>query len=87
MDDEVPIDALYIDMATAFDTVSHTKFLYKLCLLDIGGSIVAWFQVFSCNIVQCVRIGSHISLTCAVISGIPQGTVLESLFFYYSSTI
>ena len=30
------VDVLYIDMAKAFDTISHEKLLFKLCLLGFG---------------------------------------------------
>ena len=74
---------LYINMATAFDTLSYTKLLYKLRLLSIAGSILAWIQDFLCSRVQCVRIGSKMSHPCAGTSGIPQGTILGSLFLLF----
>ena len=81
VDEKDCVDVAYIDMAKAFDTVSHCKFLYKLSLLGIGGEVIAWIKSFLLDRSQCVRVGTSFSSMLTVLSGIPQGTVLGALFF------
>ena len=81
VDGKCSVDVMYIDLAKAFDKVSHIKLIFKLKLLGIGGDLLAWIGSFLCNRTQRVRIGSKLSSPCRVTSGIPQGTVLGPLFF------
>ena len=67
-----PIDVLYIDLAKAFDSVSHPKLLQKLQGLGIRGNILKWLKSFLCGRVQQVRVKSCLSQAEEVISGIPQ---------------
>ena len=74
-------DVVYVDLAKAFDTVSHVKLLHKLELIGIGGDLMSWIRNFLCGREQYVRVESELSSPCTVLSGIPQGTVLGPLFF------
>ena len=44
LDQNLLIDVLYIDIAKAFDTVSHAKLLEKLKLYGITGILLSWIK-------------------------------------------
>jgi hypothetical protein len=75
------VDVLYIDIAKAFDTVSHSILLYKLAKVGIRGKLLAWIKSFLTKRSQVVMVGSHRSSSESVISGVPQGSVLGPLLF------
>ena len=66
-----PIDAIYIDLAKAFDSVSHAKLIHKLKKVGIGGSILLWLQDYLNDRKQSVRVGSYIGTEENVLSGVP----------------
>ena len=81
IDAQQPVDILYIDLAKAFDSVSHSKLLYKLEKLGIGGNILEWLSHFLCERLHCVRVKAAKTEYEPVLSGIPQGTILGPTMF------
>ena len=75
------VHVCYIDFAKAFDSVSHSKLLYKLSRYGISGKLLLWIKSFLTNRTQTVRVENSFSTTRHVKSGIPQGTVLGPLLF------
>jgi len=75
------IDAVYIDFAKAFDSVSHTKLLHKIKNYGIDYELFGWMSEFLNNRTQCVYIDNSVSNFVSVISGVPQGSVLGPLLF------
>ena len=75
------VDAIYLDFAKAFDKVDHKILLLKLKSVNITGKIWNWIGEFLQNREQRVRVGSTLSNTKKVLSGVPQGSVLGPLLF------
>lgn len=81
LDQGKPVDAIYIDYAKAFDSVSHPKLLLKLAGYGLSGNLLTWCTSFLSGRSQRVKVGSNFSSYTSVISGVPQGSVLGPLFF------
>ena len=75
------VDVVFLDFAKAFDKVSHPKLLLKLAAYGLGPIIVNWIKSFLNNRRQRVVIGNKYSQWETVLSGVPQGTVLEPVLF------
>jgi len=74
-------DVAYIDFCRVFDKISHNKLLHKLRSYGIGESLLAFISDFLSGRCQCTRVGSCLSDTVPVISGIIQGSCLGPLLF------
>lgn len=84
IDEGYYVDVLYIDIAKAFDTVSHEKLLSKLHRYGIQGKVLAWIKAFLSNRTQQVIVDSSFSETISVISGVAQGSGMgPTLFLLY----
>ena len=67
-------DAIFLDLAKAFDSVPHERLLLKLNRYGIGGPLLLWLRNFLTNRRQRVVIRGTHSDWSPVISGVPQGT-------------
>ena len=77
----VRVDAVYIDFAKAFDSVSHSKLLLKATLYGFTSHLLDWLSSFLSDRFQCVYIHESQSTLLPVISSVPQGSVLGPLLF------
>ena len=60
-----------IDFNAAFDRVNHQLILFKLCSVEVGGSVLSVLTQFLSNRSQYVVVDG-----CRRLSGVPQGSVL-----------
>ena len=81
VDERSNVDALYIDVSKAFDSISHNKLIYKLKKYGFGGIFLLWIENFLTNRTQSVKINSELSPMYISTSGVPQGSILGPLFF------
>ena len=86
--DQQKVSALVLlDLSAAFDTIDHNILLTRLSsYFGITGSALDLLTSYLLNHTQSVRIGSHISSSSPLTTGIPQGSVLGPLLFTLYTT-
>ena len=72
-------DSIYY--AKAFDKVDRKLLIRKLALYGIHSKVINWIESFLSNRKQAVVVDGHLSILAAIISGVPQGTILGPILF------
>lgn len=81
LDNSKPSLAVFLDLAKAFDTVSHELLLDSLNNIGIRGNTLNLIKNYLCGRKQCVQVNSVKSKFEGIEYGVPQGTVLGPLLF------
>ena len=88
LDEGSPVDIIYLDFKKAFYKVPHQRLLLKLKAHGIGNGMINWIEKWLIDRRQRVVVDGEVSNWKAVLSGVPQGSVLEPiLFLIYISMI
>ncbi|XP_045122669.1 uncharacterized protein LOC123511112 [Portunus trituberculatus] len=73
--------ALFLDLEDAFDSAPHEGIVYKLALMGITGTTLAWVRDFLTSRSFQVAVGASLSPSQGIHCGVPQGSILSPLLF------
>jgi len=73
-----------VDIAGAFDKVSHLGVIHKLQVYGVAGPLLTWLQSYLTNRSLCCVVGGRASRPYPICAGVPQGSILgPTLFLTY----
>ena len=77
------MDIVYFDLQKAFDEIPHHVLLTNLSSFGICDVVVSWIKEYLTARTMCVHVGSSVSRSFDVTSGIPQGSILGPFLFKF----
>ena len=81
INNKLQVDVAVLDFSKAFDKVAHSRLVHKLGYNDVRKKLLIWLESFLNNRTQQVVVEGEFSILCEVLSGVPQGSVLEPVLF------
>ena len=73
--------SIFCDLSKAFDVINHDILIYKLEYYGIRGLAKNWILNYLSNRKQYVQYDNHISDSCSINCGVPQGSILGPLLY------
>jgi ribonuclease HI len=73
--------ATFFDVRKAYDSVWHSRLLYKLKNIGISGNMYQFIKDFLSHRQICTRVNSEYSSFRSIDTGIPQGSIIAPLLF------
>ena len=81
LDNRNTVILVLFDLSAAFDTADHRLLLDKLHDIGIRDNAHRWIQSYLSQRTQAVKVGIVTTRSVDLCFGVPQGSVLEPLFF------
>lgn len=72
---------VFIDLKSAFDSVSHELLLSKLSTYGVKETEAIWFSNYLHDREQCVKVNDSLSNFRPISKGVPQGSMISPLLF------
>ena len=83
LDSHNSLCAAFFDLRKAFDSVPHLPLMHTLSSIGLSSHLTSWIHSYLCHRSQQVVLNGFSSHKTHAFSGVPQGSILGPLLFYY----